>query len=221
MGTTGWVGANGNLHNRDVLREQYFKFMVCTSAVSSLDRYGLDNANDGFARVMRPMYVGISGAFGDNTTREKAPIGALGLVSWGGVLITERSVSFAEITDGTSHTIMVSEQSGLCLDPSTGERIDCRSDCGKGFAMGPGKADKTDRQFNLTCVLHPIGETSWLAYGVAGDCGTNRPLLSAHPGGANTLRADGYAGWLSQDVDLELLYNLANRGDRRSTHGDE
>ena len=55
----------------------------------------------------------------------------------------------------------------------------------------------------------------------AGDCGTNRPLLSAHPGGANTLRADGSAGWLSQDVDLELLYNLANRGDRRSTHGDE
>jgi prepilin-type N-terminal cleavage/methylation domain-containing protein/prepilin-type processing-associated H-X9-DG protein len=220
-GTTGWVGANGNRINRAALQGEYLKFMVCPSGGASLERFALDDAANGFARVMRPMYVGISGAYGDYTTREKAPIGAVGLVSWGGVLVTERSVSISDIRDGTSHTIVVAEQSGMCFDPTTGERLDCRSDCAKGFPMGPGRADKTDRQFNLTCVLHPIGENSWYAYGVAGDCGPNRPILAAHPGGANLLKADGSAAWHSHQTFLDILFSMANRADGRSTNVEE
>ena len=101
---------------------------------------------------------------------------------------------------------------------------DCRSDCGYGFQMGIARDINIgwERQFNVTCVIHPIGETSYQAYGVAGDCGPNRPIQSAHPGGANVLMADGSGQFFSSSLDLQIVYNLANRDDGKKINmGDE
>ena len=110
--------------------------------------------------------------------------------------------------------MMVAEQSGWCQD-EVGSRIDCRSDCGYGFQMGTARDIKIgwERQFNMSCVIHPIGETSYLAYGVAGDCGPNRPIQSAHPGGTNVLMADGSGQFFSSSTEIQVVYNLANRDD--------
>ncbi len=210
-----------NRHNRDLLRGEDFPFMFCPSA-SSLERMSTTQFGAQSPNVMRPTYFGISGALDHPTTREKDPTGAPGKISWGGVILIDRSVNISDIRDGTTHTMMVAEQSGWCID-QTGANIDCRSDCGYGFPMGP--ADDIslgwERQFNVTCVIHPIGETSYLAYGVAGDCGPNRPIQSAHLGGAQVLMADGSGQWLSSDTDLQIVYNLANRDDgKRVSIGD-
>jgi len=210
-----------NKHNLDLLKGQDFPWMFCPS--STLDRLSLTQFGAQSPNVMSPTYTGVSGAEGHSTTREKDPTGAPGKISWGGVMLAESCVGIQEIKDGTSHTMMLAEQSGWCQDEAGG-RVDCRSDCGYGFAMGVAHDIKIgwERQFNLTCVIHPIGETSYQAYGVAGDCGPNRPIQSAHPGGANALMADGSGQFLSSFLDLPIVYNLANRDDGKKFNlGDE
>jgi prepilin-type processing-associated H-X9-DG protein len=130
------------------------------------------------------------------------------------------AISTAMIRDGTSHTMMVGEQSGWCTDDKGGQ-VDCRSDCGYGFPMGVSRKDTWERQFNLTCVIHPVGEFSYLAYGVAGDCGPNRPLQSAHPGGAQVLMADGSGQFIGMTTDIQIVYNLANRDDGKRASVEE
>lgn len=221
-----------NRRNRDLLRDQIFSFMFCPS--SSLDKLVLTNFGVENPNVMSSTYVGISGARDHATTRDKNPTGAPGYISWGGVLLAEPppatqpgqyvaasiAISTASIKDGTSRTMMVGEQSGWCTD-DRGARVDCRSDCGYGFPMGVSRKDTWERQFNLTCVIHPIGEFSYLAYGVAGDCGPNRPLQSAHPGGAQVLMADASGQFIGMTTDIQVVYNLANRDDGRRSSVEE
>lgn len=211
---TGWLGGQGNAQNRDLLRDKHFEFMMCPS--STLPKVVLDDIPNLYANVASPMYAGVTGAFGHPTTRDqKGPGGgAYGMVSWGGVLVTHSAVGMAEITDGTSNTMIVAEQSGWCID-ATGTRVDCRSDCGHGFPMGVASNDAWERTFNLTCVLHRIGERSMtsLGVGVQGSCGPNRPIQSAHPGGAHALLADGSVHFLSEATNIYTVYDLANKND--------
>lgn len=206
-----------NEHNRELLKGEDFPWMFCPS--SSLDRFSLTLFGAQSPNVMSPCFVGISGAWDHPTTRDKDPTGAAGKISWGGVIIADNCVRIQDIRDGTTHTMMVAEQSGWCQD-ETGARVDCRSDCGYGFPMGTARDIKIgwERQFNMTCVIHPIGETSYLAYGVAGDCGPNRPIQSAHPGGTNVLLADGSGQYFANTLDLQVLYNLANRDDGKKVN---
>jgi len=208
---TGWVGAGGNVQNRTILRDYQFEFMICPS--SSLPKVVLDSVPNDNADVASAAYAGISGALGDPSTRDKGPSGgAYGKISWGGVLVEENGVKVADIRDGTSNTMVVGEQSGWCID-NNGMKTDCRSDCGHGFPMGPSNKDPWERQFNLTCVIHRLGERSMMALGVSGNCGPNRPIQSAHPNGAHALFADGSAHFLSDGMDVQTLYDLANKSD--------
>ena len=78
--------------------------------------------------------------------------------------------------------------------------------------MGPG-SDGWERAFNVTCVVHPINERSGTALGVPGNCGPNRPIQSAHPGGAQVLLGDGSVRFLTENLPIQTLYDLANRDD--------
>ena len=120
-------------------------------------------------------------------------------------------VRIVQITDGTSKTLMVAEQSDWCYT-ALDNRADCRSDCGHGFAMGFPR-DDWDQHYNITTVLHELNEKQWTLLGIAGNCGPNRPIQSAHPGGAHVLSADGAVRFLVETIDLQTLYNLANRDD--------
>jgi prepilin-type N-terminal cleavage/methylation domain-containing protein len=206
---TGWLGNTGNVHNRDLLRDHWFEFMFCPS--STLPPYVLSDATHFYSNVMSPTYTGIAGAGDHPTTTDRAGHPSWGRVSSGGVLIMEECIPLREITDGASNTIAVGEQSEWCFD-ATGAEVDCRSDCFHGFPMGPAH-DGWERAFNTTCVLHPINERSETALGVAGNCGPNTPILSAHAGGAQVLLADGSAHFLEENIGIYVLYNLANRDD--------
>jgi prepilin-type N-terminal cleavage/methylation domain-containing protein len=210
--STGWLSAYrgaGNAHNRKLVFDVRFAMMRCPS--SPLPQMALTNPLH-TANVAWPNYAGISGATDHSTARDKSlGGGAAGRISWGGSLIEGASVLLAEITDGTSNTMMVAEQSGWCKSVN-GVKQPCGSDCRHGFTMGPGK-DGWDRHLNMTCVLHRINERSWNGLGIRGNCGPNTPILSEHPDGAYAVAADGSVHFLSENTDPNVLYNLANRDD--------
>jgi prepilin-type N-terminal cleavage/methylation domain-containing protein/prepilin-type processing-associated H-X9-DG protein len=208
---TGWLGDGGNYANRDMLRDVTFNFMFCPS--STLPQLVLSNDAHHQANIMSPTYTGIAGSRNHSTGKDISISWLVGRVSFGGVLIEYRSVAMSEITDGTSHTMMVGEQSNWCID-SSGAKQDCRSDCWHGFTMGPNSSPSGDpRSFNVTCVYHQINELSYAAYGVPYNCGTNRAIQSAHSGGAQALLADGSVHFVPETIDIQVLFNLADRDD--------
>jgi prepilin-type N-terminal cleavage/methylation domain-containing protein len=208
--SSGWVGGDSmaNAHNRDLLHNRFFTIMICPS--SDLPAFVLTNSVQKNASVMSATYAGISGA--RNHPTAKLSTYGLGYRSSGGALIMNEAIAVQDITDGTSHTLMVGEQSDWLNDPA-GSQADRRSDCWHGFPMGPKKGDAWERAFNTTCLLHRINERSLTALGVDGNCGFNTPIQSAHPGGAAGLLADGSVRFLEEGETLETLYRLANRDD--------
>ena len=165
------------------------------------------------------MYTGISGATDDKSARDKGDSGnAAGRVSWGGILIVQKAVRSRDILDGTSHTLLIGEQSDWCID-ATSQQVDCRSDCGHGFCMGFGN-DGTDRHFNTTVVLNRHNEKSFNATGVIGNCAPNRAIQSVHPGGATVGLADGSVRFVVDSLATQLLFDLANRSDGHAISDD-
>ncbi|MBN2292029.1 MAG: DUF1559 domain-containing protein [Pirellulales bacterium] len=199
-----WIATSP--HNQGVVGDQVYNFMQCPS--SSLPRM----SSFGNFSIQGPMYVGIAGAVDHSTTKAAGHQGSIGDVSAGGVLLYKDHVGIRDISDGTSNTMMVGEQSDWCRDAS-GATMNCRSDCGHGFTTGARDLDWDQRTFNLTTVRHPINEKSSTALGVLANCGTNHPIQSSHPGGAQVLLADGSIQFLVDETDLQVLYNLANRND--------
>ena len=175
---------------------------------------------------MRPTYTGIAGATNHPTTYDASDGFFTGKVSLGGVLIPWDTVKLSDIPDGTSHTIVVGEQSAWLdsvPDTSGGHLVkssqaagDRRSDQNHGFMIGPFARSWTSRQFNLTHVHHRINERSGTAYAVIGDGTPNTPIHSAHSGGAQALFADGSIHFLNEALDIDILFNLANRDDGAS-----
>jgi hypothetical protein len=208
----GWVGFTAQPNNAALLQDLEIGALRCPS--SSLPRM-VNALSD--KRIMSATYVGVAGATNHRTARDKPPGGtgiglpAYGRISAGGVLILHRGVSVAEVRDGTSNTLAIGEQSDWCFD-GMGNKMDCRSDCEHGFQMGPGN-DGWERQFNLTTVLHGINEKSWSGVGIEGNCGANRPMQSAHVGGISAGFADGSVHFLSDGIEIQVLYGLSNRDD--------
>jgi len=213
---SGWVGGSawaGNQQHQTLLKGVTFPFMHCPA--SPLPRMVLlDPAHAGPPGIASTTYTGVAGATDHRTARS----GSKGRISEGGVLILQRGIKIAEIVDGTTNTIMVAEQSDWCRD-ANGAKVDCRSDCGHGFSMGPGN-DGWDRAFNTTTVIYRVNEKSSTSPGVAGNCGTNSPIQSTHTGGANMLLADGSVRFVAEGIAIQTLYNLSNRDDRNVISGE-
>ena len=202
--TTGWVG--GNAANYNLLKGKQFACMICPSSpLAPLVPIGTDKFNS-------PMYVAISVADDHKTARpHRHPAVTGGVHSAGGIIVNDLAVRAGDISDGLSNTIIVAEQSDWCVD-ATGKQQDCRSDCGHSFAMGPDN-DTGDRIFNMTVVMHPLGTKLFDIAGVAGNCGPNRPIQSAHGEGAFMGLADGSVRYCAGNLDIQVLRDLANRDD--------
>jgi prepilin-type N-terminal cleavage/methylation domain-containing protein/prepilin-type processing-associated H-X9-DG protein len=226
-GCVGWL--NDNPHNSALLQNVVFAFLKCPSSpLPDLPSQGPGDAYPGEPTMsaQSSCYAGISGAgvsgASDFTNcqlpycRSKGDGGgyAAGNICSGGVLIRYTPIRMADITDGTSNTLMVGEQSDWCVKTPGGTMMDCRSDCGHGFCMGPaGPDDQYDRDFNISCIGSPVGTRDYNVPGIPGNCGPNRPIQSAHSGGAMTLFADGSVHFLGNNLNFQTLYSLCNRSD--------
>ena len=168
------------------------------------------------------MYTATTGAIDHSSALNKSnggPHQARGIQSRGGVLVPHAFNNFSSVTDGSSNTILLGEQSDFCRDTS-GTQIDCRSDSYHSFTMGtvPLAYTSDDRWFNTTTVRYPMNTKAWNLAGVGETYyGCNRPIQSAHPGGAQVLLTDGSVRFVVANLDLQTLFNLVNRNDGNPT----
>ncbi len=188
-------------------------------------------ASVGAYSIMMPSYVGISGA------SASAPDGSIfsesriqpfpacstftGEMSWGGMLLANDVTRLRDATDGTSNVAIVGEVSDFVVD-STGsnQRID------GGFPQGWVIATESvgtitkymgvlspTRCFNLTTVMHPVGARQVPVPDGCHNTTPNRPLISAHVGGAHVVLGDGAVRFIGNSTDLTTVKRLCTRDD--------
>jgi prepilin-type N-terminal cleavage/methylation domain-containing protein len=228
-GNTGW----NNPANDKALGNTSFGFMRCPSsnmpAQSSF--YGVP--------LGRPSYVGISGSVNSPTAGPFPSYGTAfdpgansdiassgGVLAWSlpsskGPVSTGRTT--ASITDGASNTMMVAEQSDWCTNPNwqsdpyeTSSQVDCRSDGGYCYVAGRFRWDGNDRIYNVTTVRYPLNWRSANAAGISMNGAwqaCNNPILSPHIAGLFSVFADGSVHYLSDSLELNVLFNLADVND--------
>jgi prepilin-type N-terminal cleavage/methylation domain-containing protein len=175
---------------------------------------------------MTVSYTGVSGSALDNC--EGGVYG--GLVSGGGILFPNSMVRVADVTDGTSNTLMIGEQSDTLHDTTgkplfdvTFQTVPYNSQCYWGWNMGSTGTGTPpnwmvgldNRTWNITTIMYPINQ--WGKQPGAGlttcDGNSNYPFMSAHPGGVYGLLCDGSVQFLSNNLPLLTLEQLASRAD--------
>jgi prepilin-type N-terminal cleavage/methylation domain-containing protein len=212
-----------NIHNGKLVAGVAIAWMACPS--SSLAPFGLKGTIvPGDEGAASPMYTATTGAIDHPTAVDKDSHThehrARGIQSSGGVLLANECLSFRDITDGSSNTVLLGEQSDWCRTAG-GAKVNCRSDYNHSFMMGATpKNNGDDRWFNTTTVRYPINHKSWNSVGV-GDryYACNRPIQSAHPGGAHVLLGDGAVKFLNESLRLQTLFDLVNRDDGHVLEG--
>ena len=219
--STGWVGEDApvaNVHNRQILNGYSLAVGKCPSSPIP----ALAQARNADIMIFSADYVGISGS-SDHSSAVNYSSGYpgsvynTGFVSLGGALIPKEGVPLHKITDGTSKTMAIGEQSDYCFLPD-GAKADCRSACMHGFTMSIASyfPNIEPRIFNLTTVRYPISKEASLANS-GGNCGANSPLQSAHPGGAHALFVDGGVRFMAESIQASLLRRFADRDDGQLT----
>lgn len=219
----GWTGGNDSMGpNALAIAGVQIPFLICPSSPLELfPRNGLSDTQiqgsinaTSPAQGMHPCYTGISGSVNHESRTTNGRAGSW--LSQGGILLNDAGIGFGEISDGSSNTILIGEQSDWMVNPD-GTLIEIRSDGNHGFNMGartqgPGES----RIFNLTVIRHPLNTKNYIdveATGAAGNIGANRPLLSSHPAGVNVGLADGSVHFLNESLELLTLFNLSDRND--------
>ena len=177
-------------------------------------------------------YVGIAGFVTDPTVDDRvSKRGRYGIAASNGVFQPTIGVQLKQISDGTSNTMLVGEQSGTQFSPA-GEPLDLRSGMWAGGWLGM-ISDSNDegctelptqdsKQWGiqnrcywagLTTIRYAIGVNGRPAHGARDPWDVNQPLNSHHPGGVHVLRCDGGVTFMENGTSPEVLRPLAVRDD--------
>lgn len=183
-------------------------------------------------------YNGIAGAstsptvFTDPTGGGRCVTGGQGYACANGVLVPNRAVKIAELTDGTTNQLLIGECSAWGRT-TAGAQAEIRGSAewgcwiGSGANAGPPEAGGTYRWAaspwarNVTTIRYAINMKTQLT-GAGGNHrdGTNNSLHSEHPGGAQVARADGSVHFLAESMDLLVLRNMSIRDEGAVIPGD-
>jgi prepilin-type N-terminal cleavage/methylation domain-containing protein/prepilin-type processing-associated H-X9-DG protein len=233
-----------NASNTTLLTSWRPDFIYCPSSplLRRVVLDSLDYTNANTANHPLPMYAGISGATDGNTSSTvfvDQISGLRGIAARNGMLHDQQGVTERRVSDGFSKTMIVAEQSDWGYE-SAGRKRDIRSTSGNGafncqcntdyaspalastFSNLVPASSLSGRNFynyNITTVRYPINDKLWDAVSANGksDFGRlNKPIQSAHSGGAGVLLADGSVDFLQDSLDISILRALAARNDGQS-----
>jgi prepilin-type N-terminal cleavage/methylation domain-containing protein/prepilin-type processing-associated H-X9-DG protein len=236
FGSSGWGNATDGANLNGIVIPIY----RCPSTTLPILQNQLTNPTTnpgGNGTAMVPTYVGIAGAanglipnYADsrvNSGGTAAGCCSGGITAGNGTLYPNSQLKLTELTDGTSNTIVVSEQADL-LQTVSGAKVTWNASGPHGWAIGahsgtpPNYGSGGDaRAMQMTTIRYMINQkTGWPDK--PGDCGTtgvcdntgeNIPLNSAHSGGVNVLMGDGSVRFLSDSTPIDVLAKLAIRYD--------
>lgn len=204
--------------NMPLVNNVSIKTYRCPS--SPLPKFYASSNNAGSIQMFTS-YTGIAGAAGSAPHTDYYS-GTHGFNSGHGMLHANSQENMASITDGTSNTMVVGEQSNHLRDaanrPIPGSYGAITSQGPHGWTMGAGQtaAGKayTDRTFNCSTVVYRINQIGLTNAGGTGhNTGNNIPLSSGHSGGINALMGDGSVRFLRDTIDLPTLLLLSDRDD--------
>ena len=224
---SGWQFHSGsgvfNTNNQNLRRDIVISTFVCPA--SNLPKMARSQTYTSTAH-----YVAIAGAadgvipgFSESRIENSTSYGQLAA---GGVLYPNSQTRLRNITDGTSNTLLLGEQSDFIIKTDKSQN-DWRASQPWGWAIGvktTGEPPNYDispdrRAFNLTTIRYAINQKSgWDgggSTGVIADGGSNIPLNSTHGGVVNVTLADGSVRTLNDNLALDILGRLAVRDDEQ------
>ena len=224
----------GGSANALLLADKQIPYLFCPSSPLHMFPITWPNDTNVFGAKANPAatpmiscYTGISGSVNHPSAGNQTPGPDGNNISWsngsvhstGGVLVLNQSnfnvgVGLGAVTDGTSNTMLFAEQSDWIKDDTagTGMQWDARADGNHGFNFGSTPGNR--RVWNLITVLHPINTKKRSEIPEAeGNMSENRPIQSAHTGGAMVSLCDGSTHFLSDSYELVNLFNLADKDD--------
>jgi prepilin-type processing-associated H-X9-DG protein len=228
-----WVFSGGsgweNTNNTNLVNNLTLQVYRCPS--SNLPDFYWGNPAGGTSNSMLTCYTGISGSYNlgynDPTIAPNtccSGSAALdGFVSAGGILYPCSRVRLVEISDGTSNTIMVGEQSAHLRNaagmPVPGAFGAITSQGPHGWIIGTSvnapPPSGQNRSMNCTTVRYLINQKGLgtNSGGTSENAGCNVPLSSMHPGGANMLFADGTVRFWPDSTSALVLAYACTRND--------
>jgi len=220
-GGSGWQNQN----NTDRVHKLTIKTYRCpASPMPDFHLAGCTNVGNG-SQQMFTSYVGVAGSTLDipQSINSACCSGSNnGITGGSGILCMNCSTKMAAISDGTSNTILVGEQSDFMRDnnnqPISAGYGPITSQGPHGWIMGAGQANEggaySDRAFNTTTVrwmINQRGLGNTPTNGTGENAGNNVPFTSIHTGGANMLMGDGSVRFMSTTTTLLILQGLASK----------
>ncbi len=186
----------------------------------------LTNVYYGYPHMMQSQYAAIAGASIDpGRTPPRMHFGGYGITAFNGVMFINATIRAKDISDGTSHVLLLGEQTDWAFD-GFGVPNTCRSSgVGQSIWEGDWWTGQTisqgfDHCYNTNTICVNIGtRVCTLALqgwpqpnNEYGSHWTGSPLRSPHgDGGTNVLLADGSVHYFEVGMDLTVTQLLAIR----------
>ncbi len=232
---SGYVNSN----NHALVNNMWIATFRCPS--SQVPEYSPRGGSGG--TYMQTSYMGIAGsaisAAGGGVYNATCCNGGGNLTSDNGTLFGGSKVTLEKITDGTSNTWLIGEQSDHLRDaagnPLTANYTAQMGNSAAMYGWRMGAAHPFNGTWtngsdgrNFNCVTLRYGINQWgivpagtlgdsataAAAGVNNDAGTNFPLNSEHTGGVNVAMADGSVRFVSDSIQLAAIHAFCTRAGR-------
>jgi hypothetical protein len=226
-GGSGWKNANDN----GLIKGYIIPTYRCpTTSLPFLNPYAATLPGAGNIGTMYTSYTAIAGSYTDAGVVTHGT----NLVSNKGVLFHLSKIKLSIITDGTSNTLMVGEQSNHLRNSSNGIILGATYGGASPIAVttqGPdgwiqgcqvnppaGNTGNNDVVYNCATVRYSINQIGFTlgAGGCSDNVGNNIPLSSMHVTGVNLLFADGTVRFWPNSTSLPTLCLAACRNDGQS-----